>query len=120
MVSIRKHNSYFFLHFSITPKPFSRLSMNINAGKRLVSLDSNENYKYMGYTLNGKRDGDGLLIDFEKDYFYDGEWKMDKMHGFGKLKLGIKRKGEYHEGYFDNNLYNGPGINLFTHQVNKI
>ena len=96
--------------------------MNINAGKRLVSLDENEDQKYMGYYLNGQRDGDGLLIDFKKDYFYDGAWKSNKMHGFGKLKLGFKQKGSpqisqkmnemYHEGYFKNNFYDGPGIQM--------
>ena len=86
--------------------------MSINAGKRLVSLDENEDQKYMGYYLNGQRDGDGLLIDFKNDYFYDGAWKRNKMHGFGKLKLGIKEKGEYYEGYFKEDLYDGPGIKM--------
>ena len=64
-------------------------------------------YIYDGNYLNGERDGNGLLIDFKNDYFYDGVWKKSKMHGFGKLKLKITTKGEYYEGHFKDNKKDG-------------
>ena len=66
-----------------------------------------KDYKYIGHYSNGLRDGDGLLINFNPEYIYDGIWKKDQMYGFGKLTMGIKTKGEYYEGNFKDSKYDG-------------
>ena len=54
-------------------------------------------------------DGDGLLINKKPphDFIYDGNWKDGKMHGFGKLKTKIMKKGQYYEGHFKDNKKDG-------------
>ncbi len=40
--------------------------------------------RYEGYKKNGLRNGRGKFF-YQDGGFYDGNWKDDKMHGFGRL-----------------------------------
>lgn len=61
-------------------------------------------YTYIGEICNKKRHGFGYCIFKNSDYLsYTGQWKDDKMDGFGKLK----RVNENYEGEFKNNEPNG-------------
>ena len=43
--------------------------------------------KYVGYMVNGKREGFGkYTIGKDTGYYYEGQWKEDKAHGKGTLK----------------------------------
>ena len=84
----------------------------IGVGKNLLAKKVNENYTYIGHFLNGNMDerfeGDGLLINKKPhEYIYDGNWKNGSMHGFGKLKMGITKKGQYYEGHFKDSQKDG-------------
>ena len=65
-----------------------------------------ENYTYIGQFSNGF-DGNGLLINTKFEYIYDGNWKDGKMHGFGKLKVGFTKEGQYYEGHFKDSQKEG-------------
>ena len=68
----------------------------------------NKDYTYIGHFLNGKGfHGNGLLINTKPEYIYDGNWKDSKMHGFGKLKVGITKEGQYYEGHFKDSKKEG-------------
>ncbi|KAL6065174.1 Acylphosphatase [Balamuthia mandrillaris] len=61
---------------------------------------------YLGYFLEGKRDGRGLFHSEEMGSIYSGDWKDDKFHGLGKLtmptmeKSGAKKNEESNNSYF--------------------
>lgn len=40
--------------------------------------------RYEGYLKNGLKNGEGKL-EFNDGGYYVGEWRDNKMHGFGKL-----------------------------------
>ena len=85
----------------------------IGVGKNLLAKKVHKDYTYIGHFLNGNMDegfdGDGLLINKKPphDFIYDGNWKDGKMHGFGKLKTKIMKKGQYYEGHFKDNKKDG-------------
>lgn len=52
------------------------------------------------------KNGHGILY-FKDGGHYEGEWKDDKMHGFGKLYY---ENGKIaYEGHWDNDEFNGQG-----------
>lgn len=40
--------------------------------------------KYVGYMLNGQRNGNGIFY-YKDGGYYDGRWKKNMMNGYGKL-----------------------------------
>lgn len=61
---------------------------------------------YIGFTLNGKRDGYGFIIG-KNDYTFKGNWKNDLKNGYGEEV--IADIGYYYKGYFVNDNYEGQG-----------
>ena len=51
--------------------------------KQVLNLDDGNQYR--GQTLNGKKNGKGILTDPDMYILYEGEWKNDLYHGEGKL-----------------------------------
>lgn len=52
----------------------------------------------MGETYKGLRDGFGKY-QFADGGYYEGQWKQNKMHGYGTLFYGVGKKA--YEGQFD-------------------
>lgn len=62
-----------------------------------------ENYKYIGETLNGLRDGFGIS-EFKNGKVYIGNWRKNYMEGYGKLTYS---NGDISMGEFSNNKISG-------------
>ena len=67
---------------------------------------------YEGNLVNGKRDGTGKLISFDrKRVIYEGEWSHDKPHGFGKK---LFSNGDQHHGHYRDGIREGWGTYLYS------
>ena len=87
--------------------------------------------KYCGDFVNGKFEGNGILYyNFKEKNFYEGEFKDNKRHGYGKYYEANKliyegefkddkydgegtiyyENGSYYKGGFANNKKNGEGV----------
>lgn len=64
-----------------------------------------KNFKYEGYTLDGKKHGMGIY-HFSSGAIYDGEWQLDKMHGKGSYTFS---GGDRYHGEWENGKMNGKG-----------
>jgi hypothetical protein len=84
---------------------------------------------YTGSAINGKKNGQGIYIDYSAHVEYSGEWYDDNIHGFGTIQnyfenLSFTGKfeknmmiygtmswpnGTVYKGYFENNEINGLG-----------
>jgi len=84
---------------------------------------------YTGNAINGKKNGQGIYIDYSAHVEYIGEWHDDNIHGFGTIQnyfenLSFTGKfeknimiygtmtwpnGTVYTGYFENNDMNGLG-----------
>lgn len=66
---------------------------------------------YTGNFIQGKKSGQGKL-DYvnsktkETEWFYEGEWKEDKKHGFGTLEW---KNGSKFQGFFKEDQRTGHG-----------
>jgi hypothetical protein len=107
----------------------SRQSLLQNGSTFCKIVDKENNTFYEGYIKNGKRNGEGTLVDknahvqikgiwvddeihgdgtiknYRTDYKFCGEFKYSTMY-FGKLYFG---NGTIYSGYFENNEMNGLG-----------
>ena len=78
-----------------------------------------EYIKYTGNLINGKFNGQGELISYNKDkqleFFYEGKFKDGNMNGKGKIKLYNKdgNLDRCYEGDFKDDKYNGKGELIF-------
>lgn len=93
-----------------------------------IKLLKNDQARYFGYVLKGKKHGKGVLI--APGCYYEGEFFQDKMKGLGHLedfKKGILYDGQMinnrreglgyldtevfsYFGYFENDIFNGIGL----------
>lgn len=97
---------------------------NLKNGKGILINANKKNYA--GEFKNGKKDGFGILKDFDGQIIYEGNWKCNKYHGKGKL-INIEKKmsnklfnyknmdsiqdnWSKYEGEFFNGLYHGIGV----------
>jgi hypothetical protein len=84
---------------------------------------------YTGSAINGKKNGQGIYIDYSAHVEYNGEWYDNKIHGFGTIKNYFENfsftgkfennmmiygtmtwpNGTVYSGYFENNNMNGLG-----------
>ena len=67
--------------------------------------------KYNGEFKNDLPEGKGIFEDYENNYKYDGDWLMGKKNGRGVLEF---TDGTKYEGDFKNDLYDGNGIIKFN------
>lgn len=61
---------------------------------------------YEGGWVNGKREGQAKQLWKRKDKFHQGEWKNDKLHGYGVL---TENDGGRYEGFYEENKRHGQG-----------
>ena len=66
--------------------------------------------KYKGDTHNGMRHGHGLCAIFPEGRTYEGDWRHDKMHGFGTITF---PSGNTYTGEFNNDQKHGFGVFSF-------
>ena len=67
--------------------------------------------KYCGDFVDGKFEGKGILYyKFKEKTYYEGEFKNNKRHGYGKYYLKAKLK---YNGEFKNDEYDGKGTIYF-------
>ncbi|EGR34337.1 hypothetical protein IMG5_015760 [Ichthyophthirius multifiliis] len=98
--------------------------------QRYPYIISDNQKKYQGEVLNGKKDGYGIEEDNQKKTVYEGEFKEDMYHGQGILyqennccffkgmfennekKAGIEilPNGDQYEGEYQNKKYHGKGF----------
>ncbi|CDR94813.1 MORN repeat containing protein, putative [Babesia bigemina] len=64
--------------------------------------------EYLGWTLEGRRDGPGKIHNGEM--VYDGQWQCDLPHGSGLFANGDET---IYEGNWENGLPHGHGVALF-------
>lgn len=82
-------------------------------------IDSNYNV-YVGQFKDGKKNGFGRMIYHTKytDYIYEGNWKMDNRHGFGKIGE-LKNKETsifyFYVGNWKYNFWEGQGTLINVH-----
>jgi hypothetical protein len=62
--------------------------------------------RYEGYKLNGMRHGQGKFY-YQDGGYYDGEWRNNKMEGFGTLFYQSNHKA--YEGMWSNDQFHGQG-----------
>ena len=62
--------------------------------------------RYEGYKLNGMRHGKGKFY-YQDGGSYDGEWKFNKMSGFGTLYYRSNKKA--YEGEWKDDQFQGLG-----------
>ena len=55
-----------------------------NRKLQYVVDDNDEKGRYEGYKFENKKNGQGMLY-FKQGGYYNGEWRDDKMQGYGKL-----------------------------------
>ena len=66
---------------------------------------------YAGYFQDKKRHGQGTFIDIRGNR-YDGAWKDDRAHGYGKKTF--KKTGDVHEGYYVKDKRQGWGMYIWA------
>lgn len=71
-----------------------------------------EGLVYSGSIKDGLRDGRGCLKSKSGIIKYDGEWKEDKINGYGKLFISVS--GDRYEGHFRNGKMHGLGLYLYA------
>lgn len=76
---------------------------DITKGNKKLESIKTEKYKYIGYTLNGLRDGFGVCY-YANGGVHIGEFKKGKKQGYGKT---IFANGEIMLGELQNNFYEG-------------
>lgn len=62
---------------------------------------------YEGFMVNGKREGEGKLVNWKKNYRYKGEFKADKFNG--KAEITFEKSKAVYEGSFVNDAPVGSG-----------
>lgn len=63
--------------------------------------------RYEGYKFKGVREGKGKFY-YQDGGFYDGDWRDNKMEGFGILYYQSNRKA--YEGLWVNDQFHGQGM----------
>ncbi|XP_064153833.1 MORN repeat-containing protein 1-like [Anguilla rostrata] len=71
---------------------------------------------YSGQVKNLARDGFGVYVYPNGFFRYEGEWKMGKKHGHGKLFM---KDGSFYEGEFANGEIEGNGLRYWAHSGNS-
>ncbi|CAD8162452.1 unnamed protein product [Paramecium pentaurelia] len=71
---------------------------------------------YVGETYNQLKDGFGRY-QFAEGGYYEGQWKQNKMHGYGTLFYGVNQKA--FEGQFENDKFSGFGT-LYNKDPTKL
>ncbi|KAG7472804.1 hypothetical protein MATL_G00112830 [Megalops atlanticus] len=66
---------------------------------------------YFGQVKNLVRDGFGVYVYPNGFFRYEGEWKMGKKHGHGKLMM---KDGSFYEGEFANGEMEGNGLRYWA------
>jgi hypothetical protein len=74
-------------------------------GKATATYPNKDSYE--GDFLDGIREGRGTYLYFASADRYDGEWKVNRKHGIGKMYY--NKKGEY-QGYWENGRRHGEGV----------
>lgn len=89
---------------------------------------------YTGNTINGKKNGQGIYVDYSAHVEYNGEWRDDNIHGVGTMQNyfeNVSFTGTFENnkmiygtmtwpnrtvyvGYFENNELNGLGTIKWT------
>ncbi|CAD8127826.1 unnamed protein product [Paramecium sonneborni] len=72
--------------------------------------------QYVGEIYNQLRDGFGRY-QFVEGGYYEGQWKQNKMHGYGTLFYAIGQKA--YEGQFENDQFSGFGT-LYNKEPTKL
>ncbi|CAD8127911.1 unnamed protein product [Paramecium sonneborni] len=72
--------------------------------------------QYVGEIYNQLRDGFGRY-QFVQGGYYEGQWKQNKMHGYGTLFYGVGQKA--YEGQFENDQFSGFGT-LYNKEPTKL
>ncbi|CAF3299863.1 unnamed protein product [Rotaria socialis] len=82
-----------------------------------VNIYFNNNDIYHGQWLNNQKHGYGKLINKFNRYFYEGEFFQNKKHGHGKLTIQLKDRSmqRYYIGQWRNDRMNGYGT-LYVNQ----
>lgn len=62
--------------------------------------------RYKGYKLNGLRHGQGIFY-YQDGGHYEGEWKFNKMNGYGRLYYQSDRLA--YEGQWLDDQFHGKG-----------
>ena len=86
-------------------KPFTDKSSKDYTGKAQVQYPNGDSYD--GGFKDGLRDGEGTYTYAEAGNKYEGEWKLNKKNGIGKMTFGAD--GEYY-GHFENGKRSGEGV----------
>ncbi len=55
----------------------------------------------------GKASGHGELVNLQRKYHYEGQWRDDIPYGYGKENFG---DSSYYEGTFSNGIKEGEGL----------
>ena len=113
---INDPNNFFLKIYKISSNNNINL-MDINNNNCLILyknlsniLISNNKFEiYEGEIQNGIKFGKGKLIT--NNFIYEGNFKENKMFGFGKF---LNYNGNIYEGYFKENKFNGKGMIIFT------
>ena len=93
-----KYNSFiYFGEFSV--------EKNIPHGSGILIYKNGD--KYYGMFQNGKKNIAGIYYFKKNGGRYEGEWKDNKMNGYGKY---FYPNGTIYEGYFKDNIRDGVGI----------
>jgi hypothetical protein len=71
---------------------------------------ANEKGLYEGGVAAGRREGTGIFIDWDRSR-YEGEWKGDKRHGYGRETFAL---GGSYEGGWKNDRFDGEGAIVYA------
>ena len=94
-------------NYNIKDINYNFLILYKNLSNILISYIKFEIYE--GEIQNGIKFGKGKLIT--NNFIYEGNFKEDKMCGFGTF---LNYNGNIYEGYFNENKFNGKGMIIFT------
>ncbi|CAD8082050.1 unnamed protein product [Paramecium primaurelia] len=90
--------------------------IEMNKSRCFITEQYQDGSSYVGETYNQLRDGFGRY-QFAEGGYYEGQWKQNKMHGYGTLFYGVGQKA--YEGQFENDQFSGFGT-LYNKEPTKL
>ncbi|CAK92244.1 unnamed protein product (macronuclear) [Paramecium tetraurelia] len=90
--------------------------IELNRSRCFKTEQYQDGSSYVGEMYNQLRDGFGKY-QFVEGGYYEGQWKQNKMHGYGTLFYGVGQKA--YEGQFENDQFSGFGT-LYNKEPTKL
>eukprot|EP00977_Amphora_coffeiformis_P000538 scaffold132_cov170-Amphora_coffeaeformis.AAC.17 len=110
-VQLARWRSAHFYHYNPAPKDATASTTTTAAVSNTSTANNytvaNKSVVYEGELYNGLREGRGVCV-YNNDMVYEGEWQLDKEHGFGTLWTGDKRRTIY-QGEWTGGRIHGQG-----------